>query len=383
MALTIVILGAGWTGLPLAHRLLKYTSPKASIKIILVTPSSHFFWNVAATRGVIPGEIPDDQLFYPIEAQFQQYSTDVFELVLGSARSIDDAANTVHIDLNNGEARDLHYDQLVIATGSRLKSNVPLKLVGDYKASKQLFNTLQEKVGRANDIVIAGSGATGCEVAGELAAKYGKEKRITLIISGKSPLANQPGIIDSVKTTIVNDLRKLNVTLIFNKRVEESQDADTKTVVSLSDGSQITTDLYLPLFGIQLNTEFVPTTFLDDANNIRLDETHQVSGTKNIWALGDVGNLHSKQITSTDGQIIYLASVLEQVALAKTELSPKPYKPSDKPMVFVAMGRKYATGQIGGWRLPGWAVSYPKGRKLFVDSAAGYVAGKKLRHESM
>ena len=74
MAKTVVILGAGWAGLPLAHKLLKYTLPKLEakdgLKVILVSPNSHFYWNIAAVRGVIPGAIPDEQLFLPIEPGF-------------------------------------------------------------------------------------------------------------------------------------------------------------------------------------------------------------------------------------------------------------------------------------------------------------------------
>jgi hypothetical protein len=52
-------------------------------------------------------------------------------------------------------------------------------------------------------------------------------------------------------------------------------------------------------------------------------------------------------------------------------------------MVFISMGKKYATGQIGEWKLFGWMVSWVKGRSLFVDTAKGYVDGKQLRHASM
>ena len=68
MAKTVVILGAGWVGLPLAHKLLKYTIPKAKagLKVIIVSPDSHFYWNIVAVRGVIPGAITDEQLFLPL-----------------------------------------------------------------------------------------------------------------------------------------------------------------------------------------------------------------------------------------------------------------------------------------------------------------------------
>ena len=118
MTKTVVILGAGWAGLPLAHKLLKYTVPKTDLKVALVTPNTHFFWNVAATRGIIPGTIPDEQLFLPITDAFQQYPSDKFELRLGSAEQIVPHDNAVAIRKGDGSLEHLQYDQLVIATGS-------------------------------------------------------------------------------------------------------------------------------------------------------------------------------------------------------------------------------------------------------------------------
>src|SRR5271163_3369440 len=97
MAKTVVILGAGWAGLPLAHKLLKYTLPKVKdgLKVFLISPNSHFYWNVAAVRGVIPGAFSDDQLFLPIEPGFAEYSVENFEFILGKAESLDPDRNIV------------------------------------------------------------------------------------------------------------------------------------------------------------------------------------------------------------------------------------------------------------------------------------------------
>lgn len=52
------------------------------------------------------------------------------------------------------------------------------------------------------------------------------------------------------------------------------------------------------------------------------------------------------------------------------------YSPSAKNVVFISMGRKYATGQIGSWKLQRWMVSWPQGRSLFVRDAPAFVNGK-------
>ncbi|KAK0512794.1 hypothetical protein JMJ35_004811 [Cladonia borealis] len=394
MVETVVILGAGWAGLPLAHKLLKYTLPEAKdgLKVVLVSPNSHFYWNVAAVRGVIPDAIPDEQLFLPIEPAFAQYSSENFEFVLGKAEHLDPEKNTIELVKNDGTQRSLSYDQLVIATGSHIRSNLPFKPIGTHEETLAALHSLQKQIDVARSIVVAGGGPTGVETAGELAAAYGGEKDITLIVAGDHVL-QASHILPSVSQVVEKDLQKLGVKLIRNTQVKEAQTdnakrendvavAQTRTLI-LSNGSTLTTDLYLPLFGVQVNTGFVPPSLLDSAGNLALDKTMRVTGTKNIWGIGDVGNLEAKQLTVTDAQIIHLSSALPTVLTGDGGQVVKEYKPSSRKMIFISMGKKYATGQIGEWRLWGWITAYVKGRLLFVDTAEGYVGGKHLRHASM
>ena len=394
MVKTVVILGAGWAGLPLAHKLLKYTVPEAKdgLKVVLVSPNSHFYWNVAAVRGVIPDAIPDEQLFLPIEPAFAQYSTDNFEFILGKAEHLDPEKDTIEVATNEGTQRSLSYDQLVIATGSHIRSNLPFKPVGTHEETLASLHSLQKQIDVARSIVVAGGGPTGVETAGELAAAYGGKKDITLIVAGEHVLQTSH-VLPSLSQVVERDLQKLGVKLIRNTQVKEAQTDNTKrerdvavaqtTTLTLSNGSSLTADLYLPLFGVQVNTGFLPPSLLDSAGNLSLDRTMRVTGTKNIWGIGDVGNREAKQLTVTDAQIIHLSSALHSVLTSECKHVVKEYKPSTKKMIFITMGKKYATGQIGQWRLWGWITAYVKGRLLFVDTAKGYVGGKHLRHASM
>ena len=394
MVKTVVILGAGWAGLPLAHKLLKYTLPEAKdgLKVVLVSPNSHFYWNVAAVRGVIPGAIPDEQLFLPIEPAFTQYSSENFEFVLGKAEHLDHEKDTIEVVRNDGTQHALSYDQLVIATGSHIRSKLPFKPIGTHEETLAALHSLQKHIDAARSVVVAGGGPTSVETAGELAAAYGGEKEITLIVGGDHVL-QASHVLPSVSQVVERDLQKLSVKLIRNTQVKEAQTDSAKkennveaaqtTTLTLSNGSTLTADLYLPLFGIQVNTGFIPPSLLDSAGNLALDKTMRVTGTRNIWGIGDVGNLEAKQLTVTDAQIIHLSSALHSVLTDDGRQVVKEYKPSSRKMIFITMGKKYATGQIGEWRLWGWITAYAKGRMLFVDTAKGYVGGKHLRHASM
>ena len=387
---TIIILGAGWAGLPLAHKLLKYTLPKTPIKVILISPNTHFYWNVAAARGIIPNAIPDSKLFFPIEEGFRRFPANTFDFVPGKATGINVEGSTVEVLRNDGRTAVLGYDQLVIATGSQMRSDLPFKPLGKHEETLEALHTLQDQIKAAKSIVIAGGGPTGVETAGELAAGYDIEKQITLVIREEHVLhASQA--LPSVAQAVEQDLQKLGVKLLRNAKVESTKTTDAnvkegmgapQTKVRLRNGQTVTTDLYLPLFGIKLNTSFVPSHLVDLSGNLTLEKTMRVRGTTNIWGIGDVGNLEPKQLTVTDAQIIHLASALDTV-ICKSEKEAKEYKLGNKKMIFITMGKKYAAGQIGGWRLWGWIVAYVKGRFLFIDTAPDYTNGKRLRHASI
>ncbi|TQS31969.1 hypothetical protein Golomagni_07732, partial [Golovinomyces magnicellulatus] len=356
MPKTVVILGAGWAGLPLAHKLLKYTAPKTSVRVILVSPNSHFFWNVAATRGIIPGAIPDEQLFLPIEDAFKQHPGTSFRFLLGSAQEIIPEKNSVTVRAQDGTEECLRYDQLVIATGSRMASGLPLKSLGPHETTMAAWRDLQQQIQRSKSIVIAGAGATGVEVAGELAARYGSDKTITLIMSEDKPLSNLPGALPSVRHTVDSDLQRLGVHLLRNSRVSETMAAGSngQARIRLSTGAELTADCYLALHGIKLNTSFIPPSLLDGKGNVNQEPTMQVTGVKNIWAIGDAGSLEPKQLTVIDSQVIHLASALDAVLSGDDAVSA--YKPTNKTMLFLSLGTKFATGQIGSWKVWGYLV---------------------------
>lgn len=182
---TIVILGGSYGGVGTAHRLLKSDakSPvKTTFKIILVTPSTHTYWNLAAVRAVLPGKIPDAEIFQEIAPGFKKYGSERFEFVLGTAESIDVEGKSVIVATGKEELRTtIKYDILILATGSRTKEVSPFKLTGSYQDTIALLHSFQEKVGKASEIIIGGAGPTGVEVAGELGYEYGRTKKITLV----------------------------------------------------------------------------------------------------------------------------------------------------------------------------------------------------------
>lgn len=176
----IIILGGGYAGVSTAHRILKHAAKTGPFKITLVSQNTDFYWSMAAPRGLVPGQFPDEKLFQPIVPGFKQYSAQKFEFILATVESVDFDAKTVDISGSSGKTT-LDYDFLIIATGSHTEGNTPFKSLGSTEATKEALHDFQARVQKAHTIVVAGAGVTGVEVAGELAFEYGRSKKIILV----------------------------------------------------------------------------------------------------------------------------------------------------------------------------------------------------------
>ncbi|OIW23000.1 FAD/NAD(P)-binding domain-containing protein [Coniochaeta ligniaria NRRL 30616] len=377
MSKTVVVLGGGIAGIATAHKLLKHTLPKLpGLKVVLVSASTHFYFNIAAVRGLIPGEIPDESLFQAIEPGFAKYPKGSFEFVVGTATALDLAGNAVQVSAAGGQDRTLVYDQLVIATGSSLANDVPFKTLGSYDETIQAWHKLQDQIKAAKSIVVAGAGPTGVETIGELANKYGTSKKLTLVIDGEVAL---PALLPSVGKAAESELKKMKVELLHKVRVTGVEDAGSEgTKLSLSDGKTLTADVFLPLYGVRPNTGFVPAHLLDAAGSVKVDKTLRVEGQTNVWAVGDVNNVELKVAMRAESQTVHLFPNLEAALLGKGDAALAEYKPSAQMMMFVTIGKKKGTGQIGTFKAFSFLVSYMKGRTLFVEKAPPLVAGKSM-----
>lgn len=241
---------------------------------------------MAAVRAIVPGQITDETLFQPLTTIFDRYPKDSIEIIVGAAGKVDTDAKSVLVSLP-GTSRTISYDQLVIATGARSTTpDVPWKILDSYDETVTNLDTTRERVKAAQHIVVAGAGATGVEVAGELGFEFGKTKEVTLLSSGPSLLDG-----DSVGPAAKAELLKLNVKVQLDARVVGSKELpDGKTELSLGNGKSITTDLYLPTMGMRPNSEMMEGKFLNEKGYIVVDEFYQVKGLdgQGVWALGDV-----------------------------------------------------------------------------------------------
>ncbi|KAH7313097.1 AMID-like mitochondrial oxidoreductase-like protein [Rhexocercosporidium sp. MPI-PUGE-AT-0058] len=376
MAKTIVILGASYAGLTVTHKLLKSTlrNRKGEYKIVLVSPTTHHYWNLASVRAIIPGQIPDNKLFAPIQPSLTPHK-DTITFLLGTATSLDPDSKTVTITTLEGSIAQ-QYDILVITTGSRTQGDVPWKpSLQGYEATKNGLHEIQERVRDAKSIVLGGAGPTGVEAAAELGFEYGKGKEVTLITSSSQILLGTPL---NVANFAESELRKLHITVIKDTRITSAvplpsdNSKNNKTELTLSSGAKMVVDLYLPTVGVLPNTEFLPKSLLNENGDVIVDDYLRVKGVEGVWAAGDVVDIQPSQFVYMQKQAAALAKNLDLVINGR---EPVLYKYDGAPMMAVALGRSRATGRFGGNRLPSLIVWFLKGRTLGVQNLQGLVSG--------
>ncbi|OAQ63494.1 apoptosis-inducing factor [Pochonia chlamydosporia 170] len=375
---TIVVLGVGLAGAPLIRQIMRTTVLKSKdYKMIVVSPTTHFHWPIAMPRVVVPGQMPDEKIMYPLEPTFREYPKDKFEFVLGSASSLDPDGNTVTVALDDGTSRDVSYDTLFIATGSSAKDEMPWKLVGTAANTFDRIHALQKQVESADTVVVAGGGLTGAETAGEIGYQYGKnrKKQVYFIYNNELPLS--PAVMDSVRKQTKLELERMNVKLMPKTTVTKATIQGKDTILQLrhADGTTktLTTQAYLPTTGMTPNTSFVPTKMLDSNGYVKQTSFLRAEGYKNIFVVGDAGNLEDNRALAADGQAGHLIKVLpgyfDGGSLAE-------YKVNTKPMYGITLGQSKGTGQMGSFKVFSFLIWLLKGRFLGTDKAPGVAAGK-------
>lgn len=344
MAKTVVVLGGSLGGLAVTHRLLKYTQPnEEDLKVILVSKvlkikrqtdptsrftqgglcwlprsatntsqNSHFYWNLASVRAVIPSLIRDSQVMAPIRSGLSQYPPGSVEFIVGTATALDAASRTVQVDTGADGLCVLTYDHLVLATGARTRDpDLPWKASGSHEELLANLHRTAEQIGAAGHIVVAGAGGTGVELAGEI--RFAFPHTTVLLVSSSESLVNG----DSIAGAVERELRRLGVELRKGVRAEEATPMpDGKTRVVLSDGEEVTTDLYLSTVGLVPNSDFLPAEWLDERRYVVVDDEMRVRGGKNVWALGDIISKPRASLQATDAQVRPPSSLLQMPPLS-------------------------------------------------------------------
>lgn len=318
----IVIIGGGFAGIQLSKSLLKQNK---EINVTLVDKNNYNFFPPLIYQ-VATGFLDVSNISYPFRKYFGKFSN--FSFRMGELREIVHEQNLVV--LNNGE---LPYSKLIIATGTTSnyfgnenikKNSLPMKTISDALLLKNTILERFEEASRTTDlnmrrkltnIVIAGGGPTGVEIAGMLS-----ELKKNVFFREFPALRDLPldiHLIDGLPTLLSpmsensqryaeKSLRNMGVKIRLGHLVKDYLD-DT---VILADGSVIPAKTLIWTAGVTGMT-FAGLEPDDYGKGKRLfvDPFNRLYRYSNIYAIGDTC------ITTADPGFPYGHPQLAQVAM--------------------------------------------------------------------
>jgi len=295
----IIVIGGGFAGINFVQNL----ANKEAFHVTLVDVNNYNFFPPLLYQ-VATGFLETSNISYPFRKLLQGKSNVNFRL--GELQRINAAENKVI--LSTGE---LSYDYLVMATGTETnyfgnknieRNALPMKTVND---AIHLRNFLLSKLEEATllpskaerekytTIVVAGGGPTGVELAGMLAEMRRDivRKDYPEFTSGKAPIYlvdGGPKVLapmseESQKYTY-ETLLNLGVEVKLNKLVKDYVD----NIITFADGDQIYTNILIWAAGVTSKVfEGIPKESYGRGRRLLVNEYNQVTGTTNIFALGD------------------------------------------------------------------------------------------------
>ncbi|KAK3317013.1 hypothetical protein B0H66DRAFT_310310 [Apodospora peruviana] len=436
----IVILGGSYSGLSTAHYLLKHALPfladPYSFELVLVSTSSQAMCRPACPRAMISDDFfNQEKLFVDIPTQFNQYpSTTKFRFIHGHATALDHVARTVSVSLispKTPETVNLVFHALIIATGASTPSPLLGLNTGDaslLRASWATFRTSLSSTTTKN-IVIAGGGPTGVEVAGELGqhlngrapfyqSSFPNPKvNITLVTASsrilprlREALSQQAeAYLAKVGVRIITDTRVVDATppsnsSATNKDVLLIQGGETSSVTLLSkhkETQQLRADIYIPCVGTTPNTDFISSSsgllstspestgrVLTNPSTLRVDAAGPGA---QIYAIGDVSNYAaSPAIHNVLAAVPILCTniktdlLLSEAGTTQKEVGVKDrlFKEDVRETQLVPIGTSKGVGAMMGYRLPSFMVWLFKGRDYWLWTTGRLWSGKQWAKES-
>ncbi|MDT8337859.1 MAG: FAD-dependent oxidoreductase [Sulfurimonas sp.] len=362
----IIVIGGGYGGLRTVEKLAK--NPQN--EILLLDKNSYHF---AQT---------DVYDLIANENDFAQVTVDLFTFCSGFESNVTFIKQEVkNIDFKNNKVvtsiQRYGYDYLVIAVGARTKFRADVIGLREYaygvkalhramyfkqKFEMSLFKRVEESGTSCKpiNIIVAGGGLSGVEIAAQMAS-FSKEfyrknnficrkLNIVLINSGKHILQ---GLDDVLIQKSDQRLKKLDVIIKNERKVVEI----TKESVKLSGGEELQMDFIIFAGGIEPNG-LVHELSIDknEMGYIVTNSYLQTQSYGNVFAIGDCTTIYNdaKVVAPTADTAEQMADICVQNITSLIEKKPLREHNIKSRGILIALGRGYAVAKVFGFYFSGY-----------------------------
>lgn len=348
----IVVVGGGFAGM----NFVKAMANDPNFEVTLVDIDNyHSFSPLLYQVGM--AFIEPSNISYPFRRLFQKRPNLRFHL--GELKSVDIAANTITTSTGL-----LPYDYLVLAVGTESnyfgmenvkKNALPLKTINDATNLRNHLLLNMEKAVRTSDpaerqrllnMVIAGAGPSGVEVAGmlaEMSKKIGPKEypeiigtRASIYLVEAAPVVLGP-MSKRSQDEACKVLKELGVKILLNTAVKDYVDGK----VILSNGEAIPTQVLIWTSGvIGREVPGIPASAIGRGRRILVDEFNKVRDTDNVFAIGDIALMISDTYPNGHPQLAQAAiqqgnTLAENFKRKVNGKAPKPFQYKNKGVMAI------------------------------------------------
>ncbi|KAF7137102.1 hypothetical protein CNMCM5793_007115 [Aspergillus hiratsukae] len=291
----VIVVGGSYVGRATAQELARVIPE--TYRVLLIEPHSHFHHLFAFPRfAIVPGQ--EHKAFIPYTGLFSSVPRPSTHAVV-QARVLSVSPQFVTLDRQWQDSKQIPYEYLAIATGTRLAQPAGMK-DDDKVSSVEYLQNHQADIKRSKLILIVGGGAVGVQMATDLKEHY-PDKEVTLV---QSRARVMPLFHEQLHELIKKRFDELGVRLITDARVSvplEGFPTNGRAFdVQLTNGSKVSTEFVILATGQRPNNDLLssltpsrPGSLINSDNGfVRVRRTLQLQDESfpNIFAVGDIAD---------------------------------------------------------------------------------------------
>ena len=369
MPTKIVILGAGYAGIHAAKKLAKKYKKNNDIDITLIDKNPYHTL-MTELHEVAGNRVPEDSVKIDLYRIFNRTKVNV---VVDNIENIDEENQVVKTLQGEYE-----YDYLMIGIGNQpeffgvngvkeygltlwsLEDALKIKSHIKNRVKEASYERDEAKRRQMLTFVVAGSGFTGIEMAGELL-----EWKTTLAREYRVDESEIRLLVVEAKSTILNMLDRKQAgkaeKYMIKHGIELLKDSPiievSKDSIKLKDGTVIPTETLIWTCGVQGNQDLDQDFKTARDNRYKTNKYMQVIGRENIYAIGDMAYVEEEEGKSNP-QIVEAAEQTATTAakniIASIENKEKVEFKSSYHGFMVSIGGRYGVANLMGIKLSGF-----------------------------
>lgn len=364
----VIIVGGGFGGIYTARWLLRYFKRKQNIKVTLINPTNYFTF-IPMLHEVATGGLCGHHLTVPYRGMLRSRN---FSFVKGTATFIDLRNKTVKT-----ETGKLHYDYLVLATGSQpdyhgitgaQKNTLVLQNLRDaVRLKHHLIECIEQALATRSTsiqkkyctIVLVGAGATGVELALEIEEFMGqlvehayveKLQHRVILLQHDSHILHQ---FPALHSDVIGAIKSHKITLMLNTDVKEVADGRIITNKGAIDAATI-----IWTAGIKPYAPPTKPHAADSDGYLTVNQFLQLPAHPEVFAIGDCASYVPSGETSRMPALAQVASqegkqVARNIFLLHQRKKPVPFTYKLRG-ILLSLGRRHGVALINGIRFRGF-----------------------------